>query len=712
MSENLLMNDTENLRQLKNVDFLEFFSEKTLTKLARTSRIISIDQDEVLFREGDESDAMYIILSGGMLVYKNNKIIARRKVSEYIGEMGLIESGPRSASVWAEKKSKLLEITKEKFFKEFAQHSQSLFALLKTLSNRARTDLDIMDEMKAELVLVKENAEQLSQMLDNTSNEIYIVNDKDYKVIQTSSSAIRNLGFCKDEIKGKALYEFWEDYSRLEFEVFAESLKSSEKAIQIFEAFQKRKDSTVYPVKVKMKWVSFRKNSALVVIVEDITELSQMESKVKRMAFFDPLTNLPNRNMIDDRIKLALAHSGRNKQMFALLFLDMDDFKKVNDTLGHPMGDELLRQVAGRLTGLLRGGDTVARIGGDEFVVLLSGLKDSSYSTTLAEKIIGALKPAFQIGEHTVQSSFSIGIAVYPNDGNDVDTLYKKADKAMYRAKAQGKNTYYAHDTRMLSLAKKRFDLVSNLQKALEEDRFVLNYQPRVESKTGVCVGLEVLLRWVHPEKGLILPDEFLPLAEEKGLMPPIGDWILERLKKQILAWQEEEIMPLPLAINISYSQLMNPEFSKTLSDFVNKSELPKGFIEIEIQETNLAKTSAEQIKQLNEINEMGVKISLDNFNMRLPSLKTLAALPLSGMNIDRGLVHKLSNDIYKTIISTIINVGKSLDLLTTAQGVETEEQKELMRKYNCGVIQGNIIEKPLPSEGIIPVLRQAQLKI
>lgn len=706
------MNEIENLEQLKNVDFLGFFSEDTLEKLARSSKIISIAKDEVLFNEGDESDAMYIILSGEMLVYKKNKVIARRKVSEYIGEMGLIESEPRSASIRADKNSELLKITKEKFQKEFANHSQSLFALLKTLSNRARTDLDIMDEMKAELVLVKDNAEQLSQVLDDTSNEIYIIDDKDFKITQTNAAAIRNLGCRKKEIKGKALYEFWEDHSRLEFDVYAEELKNGDKIIKVFEALQKRKDGTIYPVKVKMKWISFRDNSALVAIVGDLTEFRQMESKMKRMAFFDPLTSLPNRNMINDRIKLALAHSDRNKQKFALLFLDMDDFKKVNDTLGHSVGDDLLKQVANRLTDLLRGEDTVARIGGDEFVVLLSGLKDSSYSTTLAERIIDALKPVFEIDEHKIHSSFSIGIAVYPDDGNDVEILYKNADEAMYRAKAQGKNTYYMHDSEMLSVAQKKYNLSNDLRQALEEKAFVLNYQPRFEVTTKVCVGVEVLLRWSHPEKGIILPEDFIPLAEEKGLMVPIGNWIFEEILKQIAIWKKEGLTPFPLSINISHSQLMNPDFSKILGDFISKAGLPLGFVGVEISEIEVAKISADLIKKLREVKEVGAKITLDNFNMSSTSISNLVTLPLNGINIDRELILGLSNTVNKTMVKTLINIGKSLELSIIAQGVETLEQKELLCKLGCDVIQGNFLEKPLPSESLAPILNKSPLKI
>jgi PAS domain S-box-containing protein len=315
----LAMDEVKILEQLRGVDFLGFFSDETLEKLARSCKVISLSPFEVLFEEGDVSNSMYIILSGELLVYKKNKVIARRKPSEYIGEMGLIESEPRSASIRAETQTQLLEITAERFHKEFDLQAQALFALLKTLSVRSRKDLDVMDEMKGELTLAEDNAEKFSQILDGTSNETYILDTENYKITQTNAAASRSLGYSKTQICSKALYEFWEDQSLLEFELFVEPLRTGKKLLQVFEALQKRKDGTVYPVQVKLKLVLFSKTMALLAVVQDLSESRLLESKIKRMAFFDSLTGLPNRNMINDRITLALAHAERNEQNFALL---------------------------------------------------------------------------------------------------------------------------------------------------------------------------------------------------------------------------------------------------------------------------------------------------------------------------------------------------------------------------------------------------------
>lgn len=699
--EILVLDIEENLEQLKVVDFLTFFSEETLEKLARSCEIITLHAYHILFEEGDESDAMYIILSGELLVYKKSKVIARRKPGEYIGEMGLIEVKPRSATIRTETEVQLLKITAAKFKDEFSSNSNSLLALLKTLSNRARTDLDVLDGVHNKFKKEQQHTEQLTQVLDDTTNETYIVDIDSCKVIETNSTASRNLGYSKDQICKKALYEFWEDLSSLEFDVFAEPLRKGEKVIQVFEALQKRMDGTVYPVQVRLKLFQTGEKNALLAVVRDLTEYRQLESKIKRMAFFDSLTGLPNRNMINDRIKLALAHSERNQQSFALLFLDMDDFKSVNDSLGHSIGDELLIEVAKRLTGLLRGEDTVARIGGDEFVILLTGLTDDNYSTRLAERIISALKPVFNIDEHEIQSSFSIGIALYPNDGKDAETLFKKADSAMYKAKRQGKNTYFVHDPKMLSVAQGRLDLKTLLTHTIENDYFLLNYQPKVDIKTGEFQRLEVLLRMNDPERGLMLPAEFLSLAEESGLIVPIGDWVLQAVCKQITAWREEGVPLMPVTINLSQAQLRQEKLTDKVKSCLKSFDLQSDMFEFEIPEIALLETSEQEYKNLMELHEFGAKLSLDNFGIGLSSLKNLSRVPLSTLNIEAKLVQGFSDGINSSIINTIIAIGKSLNLKTVAKGIENIAQKEALAHAGCDWAQGYFVSKPLPAEEI-----------
>jgi diguanylate cyclase (GGDEF)-like protein/PAS domain S-box-containing protein len=706
------MNDAERLDQLRDVDFLGFFSDETLGKLARTCSIVSLAPFEVLFEEGDTSNSMYIILSGELLVYKNNKVIAQRKPGEYIGEMGLIESEPRSATIRAEAHTQLLEITAERFQKEFANNSQALFALLKTLSHRSRKDLDVLDEMGGELNLTKDGLEKFSKMLDDSTDEAYIIDAINYKITQTNRTASKSLGYSKAQICDKALYEFWEDQSRLEFETFLEPLRKGNKLLQIFEALQKRKDGTVYPVEVKLKLVLFSKNIAILAVVRDLTETRQMESKIKRMAFFDSLTGLPNRNMINDRITLALSHSERNHQKFALLFLDMDDFKSVNDSLGHSIGDELLKEVAKRLKGLLRGEDTVARIGGDEFVILLTGLKDDNYSTRLAERIISALRPVFKIEKNEIYTSFSIGIALYPNDGKDAESLFKSADSAMYRAKEQGKNSYFLHDPKMLSMAQSRLDLKNLLARTLEKDNFQLDYQPKIDIKTGQYQRLEVFLRMNDPERGVVLPAEFLPFAEESGLIVSIGDWVMQSVCKQIQAWKQEGMSLMPVCINLSQAQLLQGKLTEKVESYLNDFGLEANSFEFEIPEMALLNTSEQANKNLMELHDFGAKLALDNFGLGLASLNNLARIPLSTLNIDPKLIQGFSTGINSTITNTIIGIGKNLKLKTVAKGIETIGQQQFVAHTGCDWAQGYFVSKPMPPEKLKPLLQKGFKKI
>jgi len=377
----------------------------------------------------------------------------------------------------------------------------------------------------------------------------------------------------------------------------------------------------------------------------------------------------------------------------------MDDFKSVNDSLGHSIGDELLKEVGKRLTGLLRGEDTVARIGGDEFVILLTGLKDDNYPTFLADRIIGTLKPVFKIDGHEIYSSFSIGIALYPTDGRDAETLFKSADSAMYRAKEQGKNCYFLNDPKILSLAQSRFNLKTLLGRSLENDNFLLEYQPKLDIKTGAFQRLEVFLRLNDPDKGLVLPAEFLPLAEESGLIVSIGDWVLQSVCKQMNSWKQEGVPILPISINLSQAQLLQGNLTEKVEKQLSKFDLAPNLLEFEIPEVFMLQTSEQAYKNLMELNDFGSKLALDNFGLGLSSLNNLARVPLSTLNIDPKLIQGLSSGINSTITNTIIGIAKSLKLNTVAKGVETSAQKELLTHTECDWGQGYFFSKPLSPE-------------
>lgn len=703
--EELIVDDTEKLEKLKSVDFLSFFAVETLIKLSRSCDVRNLHAGQILFEEGDESDSMYIILSGELLVYKKDKEIARRVAGDYIGEMGLIESKPRSASIRSEKETQLLQITEKKFYEEFSHNSDALLALLKTLSERARTDLDVIEGEHSKLKKEKSHAEYLSRILDDTTNEIYIVDAKTYKVLKFNAVAARNLGYTKRQLNEKALYDIWEDLSHLELDVIAEPLLAGSKLIQLFEALQMKKDGAVYPVQAKLKLIEVDGRNALLAIVRDLTAYRKLESKIKRMAFFDSLTGLPNRNMINDRLALALAHAERNNDKFAVLFLDMDDFKSVNDTLGHSVGDELLKEVAKRLKGLLRSEDTVSRLGGDEFVILSPGLKDENYSIRLAERIIQALKTVFKIDEHEIYTSFSIGIAIYPTDGENAEALFESADSAMYQAKKQGKNSYFIHDPKVLSVAQTRSNLKSLLARAIEENTFLLNYQPRVDLQTGKCQSIEVFLRMNDPEKGMLLPGEFLPVAEESGLVVPIGDWVMQAVCQQLKAWREEGLTLMPVSINLSRVQLLQDSLVGNVVKTINKFELEPDLFEFEVSESTLLKSSDKIQESLMGLHRIGSRLTLDNFGM-VSSLNTLSHVPFDTINIDSRLVQNSTSGNNAIIAKTIISIAENMQMKSVGIGVETYEQKEFLLDCGCDWAQGYLFGKPCSPDSLLAIMK------
>ncbi|MZH02482.1 MAG: EAL domain-containing protein, partial [Nitrospinae bacterium] len=342
---------------------------------------------------------------------------------------------------------------------------------------------------------------------------------------------------------------------------------------------------------------------------------------------------------------------------------------------------------------------------GDEFVILLTGLTDDNYSTRLAERILDAVKPAFKIDKHEIQSSFSIGIALYPKDGRDIETLFKNADSAMYRAKKQGKNSYFVHDPQILSEAQSRLNLKSLLDKALDNENFVLNYQAKADIKTGEIQRLQVLLRMDDPERGLVLPEEFMPIAEESGLIVPIGDWVLQSVCRQIKSWKEEGVPVLPVSINLCREQLLQEKLTHKVESCLKSFNLPPEMFEFEFPESALLETS--EYKNLMELHEFGAKLALDNFGVGTSSLKNLSRVPLCALNIDAELIQGFSDKINSSIINASIAIGKSLKIKTVAKGVETSAQKEWVAQSGCDWAQGYLIGNPEFAEKLKPILKE-----
>lgn len=432
-------------------------------------------------------------------------------------------------------------------------------------------------------------------------------------------------------------------------------------------------------------------------VIEDITERKLSEEKIIRMANYDNLTGLPNRRLLMNYLSQAITLVRRRALYEAVLFIDLDRFKLINDTLGHSAGDELLKEVAERLKKCVRLSDTVGRLGGDEFIVLLPDIEQIEDIIIICNRINTIFDSPLKIGEHEVSVMMSIGISVYPTDGEDGETLLRKADVAMYRAKSDGKSCYRFYSDGMSQSGADRLRLESRLRRAAERGELYLNYQPQVDINTGRIYGAEALMRWYDPGYGLISPKEFIPIAEESGLIIPIGEWLLRTACLQIKTWQDNGFNDIKLSVNISLRQFMQKEFAHTVDRILKEAGLDAGYLELELTESIIMNNAETVIKILNELKQIGVRLAIDDFGTGYSSLIYLKLMPIDIIKIDQSFVRDMTVDSDDAAIcDAIIKLAKSLDLEVIAEGVETMEQLELLRRLDCNNIQGYVISKPL----------------
>jgi diguanylate cyclase (GGDEF)-like protein/PAS domain S-box-containing protein len=432
----------------------------------------------------------------------------------------------------------------------------------------------------------------------------------------------------------------------------------------------------------------------------DITDRKSAEAHIQRLATRDPLTELPNRILFNDRLEQGIVTARRSGQSLAVLFIDLDRFKYINDSLGHQVGDLLLKEVAERMDACIRKGDTLSRLGGDEFVVTLEGLQHAEDAAQVAGKIIKALARPFEIAGHALNTSCSIGIAIFPLDADDDRTLMKNADTAMYHAKEKGRNNYQFFSREMNERAVERHNLETALRVAIERQEFVLFYQPQVDIRTGAVVGMEALLRWQHPERGLLEPSRFIDVAEESGLIEPIGQWVLRSACQRARAWQEAGYPSIKMAVNISPRQLDKPrEFSRALSRILSSTGLDPRYLELEMTERLLMKNAEENIAVLRKLGREGVRIAVDDFGTGWSSLLYLRQFPIDTLKIDRSFVRDIETDPNDAaIVDAVVAMAHRLNLQTTAEGVETRGQLEALQRLGCDEYQGYLFSKPLPA--------------
>jgi diguanylate cyclase (GGDEF)-like protein len=442
----------------------------------------------------------------------------------------------------------------------------------------------------------------------------------------------------------------------------------------------------------------------------DIEERKQVERNIRHMAHHDSLTNLPNRALFRDRLIHAMAQADRYQQKLAVMFLDLDRFKAINDTLGHSVGDQLLRIAAERLRTCVRDCDTVARLGGDEFTVIVEDIVDTQTASVVAQKIVDTFAQPFNLHGHEVFVTTSVGITVYPDDGEQVDNLLRNADTAMYRAKGCGRNNYQFYVADMNVRARERLMLENALRRALVRDEFMLYYQPRVDIYSGRVIGAEALLRWRHPEMGLIPPSEFVPILEETGMILPVGEWALREACRQNRAWQALDLPPIRVAVNLSARQFVQKDLAGTVEQVLADSGLSSAYLELEITEELLLEHSHANTVTLNKLRDLGVHISIDDFGTGYSSLSYLKRLPINTLKIDKSFVRDITRDSDgAAIASAIIAMACSLRLNVLAEGVETDEQLSFLRAQGCNEIQGYSFSHPLSADDFEKLLRDGR---
>jgi diguanylate cyclase (GGDEF)-like protein/PAS domain S-box-containing protein len=447
--------------------------------------------------------------------------------------------------------------------------------------------------------------------------------------------------------------------------------------------------------------------------IQDVTELKEAEQRIRYLAYFDGPTGLPNRQFFVERLTQALASARRHHRQLGVLSLDLDQFKRINDTLGHVVGNELLLEVARRLTATLRQddfvsmgdaalqtGEGVARLDGDEFSLLISELAHYHDAAKVARRLLEELRKPFRVGGREVFVTASIGLALYPLDGEDADSLLKNAGAAMHFAKEQGRDNYQFYSRAMNATALEKLSMESQLRRALERGEFLLHFQPKIRASTGRIVGLEALIRWRHPELGTVPPSQFIPVAEESGMIVPIGDWVLQAACAQNQAWQNDGYPPVHVAVNIAMPQFRQGNLARSIADALQRTGLDPGLLEIELTESMLMQNVEATLDTLHQLRDMGVRLAIDDFGTGYSSLSYLKRFPLHTLKIDRSFVKDLPRDAEDAAITkAIIGMAHSLRLAVVAEGVETPEQLAFLRQHGCDDVQGFLFSRPVSAE-------------
>lgn len=553
-----------------------------------------------------------------------------------------------------------------------------------------------------------------STILDHIHDSVISINQEG-KVISSNKGTTRLLGYKEEDIIGQSISLVYDIHNALTFEDIQKRMRSREQFDIEAYLTTMSGERIICNISVTTMRDEASNLEGIVLYSQDITDKKEAERLLKEQserfahqANHDTLTNLPNRTLFKDRLNQTIASSNRNNEMFALLFIDLDQFKKINDSLGHHVGDEVLIEAAKRLKSALREEDTLARLGGDEFTVILKNIKSIQAASVVANKIINNMREKMIINGHPLYLSSSIGISIYPNDSTNEHDLLKFADTAMYKAKDDGRDNFQFYASEMTTLAFERVVMESSIRMAIALEQFIVYFQPQINPQDDSLVGMEALVRWQHPQLGLIPPGKFIPIAEETGLIIEIDKIVMRKAMEQFSRWYQAGYKPGVLALNLSMKQLSSSNFVTDLYKMMNNTDFKAKWLELEITEGQVMQNPEASIEKLNQLSGIGVELAIDDFGTGYSSLAYLKKLPLDKLKIDQSFVRDIPSDEEDMAITrAIIALAKSLNLKTIAEGVEDEAQKEFLMQNGCDTIQGYFYSRPLPPEQIEEMLRR-----
>jgi diguanylate cyclase (GGDEF)-like protein/PAS domain S-box-containing protein len=588
----------------------------------------------------------------------------------------------------------------------YRQADQDRYLLERSLAISSKEIQDLYSEEQRrvqEALRVSEG--KYRTLFEHAVDAIFIIDVSTREILDVNQIAADRLGYSRAELLSMTIDDLYPPEELARNAEIIERLQQTGRLT--FERIHIRKDGTTMPVEVSSTVLEQDGRLVYQSIARDITQRKITELELQRLANYDSLTGVANRPMFMERVAHAIDLARRSKTLLAVLFLDLDGFKAVNDAFGHEHGDTLLQIIAKRILESVRKSDTVARLGGDEFAILLEGLKKAEETTPIVEKIITSVSQPFSFQNAEAFITSSIGVSVFPNDGSDPDTLIQNADRAMYVSKSEGKNNYRFFVTAMKTRALERLELGNQFRHALERQEIAVFYQAQINSKTGGVYGVEALARWRHPQLGILLPEKFIGLAEEMGLIVPLSEWMLRSACMQVKDWLAEGISPVRLAVNLSDRDLRQPDLVARVERLLKETNFPPSFLELELSENTIFRDLDTTEDTLAQLKKLGLRLAIDDFGTGYSTLSQLARFPFDTLKIDRRFAAQLnSSSAHAAIVSGIVSIAHNLGMEVVAEGVEDQKQLDFYEKAGCFNIQGWLFDEPAQPEDMLATIR------